>query len=474
MFRVVIYGAPVRGPFPSYKGTACIPVDEYVVAAMDADQAATGETIGRDLLWQFLDELTTMPGVEELHAWDFRDIWQVWRDRGTLNPGGRQGIILYPFATPDQEDWERAAEWEPLETVLTEAGLPPSWEWTYAHIDEEGQATVGDRGEVFLLLAVPPLVVHVTVNGEIGTLGIDPAFAVGVADGIRQTAASNVGVAAAMSAGTGPLLCHLLLEAQRTAGAPDDAVGCKLRAASGPPPVIDLAFGADWIEFLAEDPTGGHAVLGRALAEGLRRSLGLTDEACEAFHAAWTEAVPVAMLRSRQTALPPSFEGRYRLPRSVATDARARRQIATAIVRSDVPRQVVYTAAGAVGICTDVILPAANEALAAAIADWSAATVLVVARSLNDAHAHRNRRAGELTLALTAPSGPAWQQFAQQAPEPAMITRPLELLLEKLLARTTSGIVDADAIEIAQAADLAATAWRRACTSMPPGTGCTT
>jgi hypothetical protein len=250
----------------------------------------------------------------------------------------------------------------------------------------------------------------------------------------------------------------LHVEAQRTADASADVIGCKLRAANGPPPVIDLSFGADWIECLAADPVGGHAVLGRALAEGLRVSMGLTDQACEEFHVAWAAAVPVAMLRSKETALPPSFEGRYRLPRSAATDARARRAIAAAIVRSDVPRHVVYTAAGAVGICTDVILPAGNEGLATAIADWSEATVLAVARFLNDAHADRNRRSGELALALTAPWGPAWQQFAQEAPEPAMTTRPLELLLEMLLARTTSGTVDADSIEIAEAADLAATA----------------
>ena len=39
-----------------------------------------------------------------------------------------------------------------------------------------------------------------------------------------------------------------------------------------------------------------------------------------------------------------------------------------------------------------------------------------------------------------------------------MITRPLELLLEALLAPPAAGIVDADALEIAKAADLAGVA----------------
>jgi hypothetical protein len=43
-------------------------------------------------------------------------------------------------------------------------------------------------------------------------------------------------------------------------------------------------------------------------------------------------------------------------------------------------------------------------------------------------------RATELSLALTAPWGPYWQATALEGPEPATVTRPLELLLESLLA----------------------------------------
>jgi hypothetical protein len=216
-----------------------------------------------------------------------------------------------------------------------------------------------------------------------------------------------------------------------------------------------LVFGADWLELLAENPADGHGVLGRALAEGLRQALHLPAETCEAFMAAWSQAVPVAALRRAETTLPPAFQGRDQLPRCLATAARARRAIAARLVSSDVPRPAIYTGQGATGLCTEVILPAADDALAAATADWSPATVLAIARCLNDAHADRARRAGELALALAAPWSPDWQAFALEAPEPATITRPLELLLEALLAKSGTGTVDADAFEIAEAADLA-------------------
>jgi hypothetical protein len=457
--RVVIHGGPARGPALAHPGTAWVHVDDLIAAALDADQATTGESIGRDLLWQFLDELTSMPGVAELAAWDFTDIWELWLNTGVLNPGGRDGITLYPVGVPDQESWERSAAWEPLETVLTATGMPPSWDWQFARLDEPGQATVGQYGRVFLLLADPPLVLHVELEMNLASLGIDPAFPVGVAEGIRQTAQANPGVAAAMLAGDGtPLLCKLRLEAERSPDTPEDAIGCRLAAASGPPPVIELIFGADWLEYLAEDPAGGHTVLGRALAEGLQQALGLSGPATEAFLDRWSEAVPVAALRARETTLPPTFQGRDRLPRSAATAARARRAIAAGIVRSDVPLRCIYTGEAAVGLCTEVILPSADQALADAIAGWSPATLLAVARCLNDAYADRVRRATELSLALTAPWGPHWQATALDAPEPATITRPLELLLESLLARPAPGSVNADPFEIAEAADLASEA----------------
>ena len=167
-------------------------------------------------------------------------------------------------------------------------------------------------------------------------------------------------------------------------------------------------------------------------------------------------AVPFRWRRCAEpdTTLPPGFQGRSRLPRSPATAARARRAVAATIVPAGVPR-AIYVGEGAFGLLRDVIMPAAASTLAAAVSAWSPETVITVAECLNDAHAERARRAGELALALTAPWGERWQAMALDQPDLALITRPLELVLEMLLARTSAGSINADVFDIAEATDVA-------------------
>jgi hypothetical protein len=190
------------------------------------------------------------------------------------------------------------------------------------------------------------------------------------------------------------------------------------------------------------------------VTEGFRTALAMSDRESAAFFAAWQEAVPVMALRRAETTLPPTILGRDSLPRSPATAARARRTLATQIVRAGLPR-AVYVDKAAFGLLNDVILPAANEALAEAVSAWSASTLIAVAELLNDAHADRARRAGELALALTAPWGERWQAVALKQPEPALATRPLELLLEMVLARDSAGSLNADVVDIAEVTDVA-------------------
>jgi hypothetical protein len=64
----------------------------------------------------------------------------------------------------------------------------PTGPRTFAQLEEPGQATVG-----FLLLAAPPLVLHLSLEQEFAALGVDPSFAVGVAESIRLIA-RNLGL----------------------------------------------------------------------------------------------------------------------------------------------------------------------------------------------------------------------------------------------------------------------------------------
>lgn len=171
-------------------------------------------------------------------------------------------------------------------------------------------------------------------------------------------------MAAALLAGDGtPLLCELRLEdTERPPDTPDDSIRCCLAAASAPRPAIELIFGADWLEHLAEDPADGHVVLGRALAE--RHGLQLPGPAAEAFLDRAPSPFPS----------PPCEQGKP-LCRPVSRDGTgspappaARARPGSSPARSRFASSTVGRPA--VVLCTEVILPAAGKALAEAIADW--------------------------------------------------------------------------------------------------------
>ena len=84
---------------------------------------------------------------------------------------------------------------------------------------------------------------------------------------------------------------------------------------------------------------------------------------------AWTAAAPVAALRATETALPPGFQGVAAAPESRDRSRGPPRDLREDR-RGDVRRPALYTGKGAVGLCTDVILPAAEDALAASYRDW--------------------------------------------------------------------------------------------------------
>jgi len=69
----------------------------------------------------------------------------------------------------------------------------PTGPRTFAQLEEPGQATAGFLPNVFLMLAAPPLVLHMPLEQELAALGVDPSFAVGVAEGIRLIA-RNLGL----------------------------------------------------------------------------------------------------------------------------------------------------------------------------------------------------------------------------------------------------------------------------------------
>jgi len=454
---LVLYGGPFHKRPPDHPGATHLHVEDLASMKLDAEQSE----LGQDLIFQFLDEVTTMPGVDRLFCLESTDIWRHWKLEGVLNPTGADGVGLKLDCTPDEEAWLTSAAWEPIEKVLTAAGLPPVSEWYTAQLDERGHAMLGThRSELYLVLANPSLIIATSLNGGLVALGFDPTFGVGIADGLLLTCANFPAVAAGLSLPEDrPLMIIVEFTTERPPGATDDHVAVGFWTESEPQAVISLLFGPDWLEALAAEPQIAHRVLGETLAHCLDQLReGPDDGAWESIRAelvhAWESAPPVAMLGFEETNLTLRPKGQVRLPRSPATKARAQRALATAILEDKIgPCRVLGPDAQVT--CKEKVVPAMNRVLNRVMADWSSEAILAVAEHLNDAHGERARAAGELERALGAPWAAHWQDLAKDAPDPSEKNRPLECLLELLLAQTLDGTVLPDRFDIAEAADLA-------------------
>ncbi|MDA8358918.1 MAG: hypothetical protein M0Z95_22060, partial [Actinomycetota bacterium] len=80
--RLVIYGGPRHEQGPRPDGCIHVHVEDLASFVLDANQSE----LGLDLVYQFLDEVTTMPGVDDLFWLDFADVWRHWRRHGVINP----------------------------------------------------------------------------------------------------------------------------------------------------------------------------------------------------------------------------------------------------------------------------------------------------------------------------------------------------------------------------------------------------
>lgn len=454
--RVIIYGGPCQMPLTTRRGAPVIHVENLVDVVLEGNQTIAGRDVGIDYLWQFLDEYSTKPGVERLLAIDFDDIWRHWLKYGVLNATGHQNVELHPNPVPDERHWIRAAEWEPIEVVLTNAGLAASWEWQFARLDEEpGQATVGFGRQFCQVIADPPLIFGTAFDPTLGDIGIDPAIAHGMVIGIALTILKDPEITSAFTLSKNTaIMCDIAIQGRCMTEATDSAVPVGYASTKEPRPAISILVGLEWLDLLAHDPAAAHGTLGRAFVIALAQITDISNAAQQRFLAAWRSTPPVFLLEARKGALGSVHQGRDQLPRSPASRGRARRALAATILARNVTPGV-YQGSEARRVCQEKVLPAANDALRDTLADWSPMAVDTVAKYLNDAFAERVRKETELAMALAAPWAEHWQRFALTDSEPAERTRPLELVLEFLLERRSDGSIQPDRFEIAEAVDLA-------------------
>ena len=232
---------------------------------------------------------------------------------------------------------------------------------------------------------------------EMAELGLDAAFAVGVADGILLTASRSPAVAAALTMPDArPIFVAVHLTTVRPPGSDEESVGIGVATQDSPWPVMDLLVGPDRLELLAVDPRSAHRALGGALVYCAARLRGTDTEDArwsvirEAFLAAWDDAPPIAMLGFEQTTLTYRAKGHATLPRSAASRARARGALFREILRRALPAGC-WSGEEAVRLRKSEIIPAVESAL------------LLGAGRLQDPHSERQMRPERATGAR--PSG---------------------------------------------------------------------
>ncbi len=452
--RVVVYGGPVLRPPRDCPGTFFLHVDELTDMVREAQLLDRTRVPSGELIWQFFEEASTLPGVDHLLALSDDDLWRHWLAYGVVGDGDPNHGDVFTPSVPDDRHWQRAADWEPFDEILAAASLPPSWTWPWARLgDEPDEATVTRLHEQYTIVRDPPLVVIGVLDDDLSELGIDATFGIGVADGIRLTISRDAEIADRLRCPDGgPLTIWVRLTAAHLPEREVDDGDIGLMTAVEPRPTIGLVCTWDWIDDLARNPAAAHASLAARLMEGVMELWELPSESVETFLRAWNLTPPVGLLRPYSASLLPRHLGKDNLlPRTFATRGRAHRRLRIATFSLPLGR---YEGREAVKLCRDELLPAMQAVLDALLSEWSPEAMRPVAGAVNDAHAERFRLQTELDGALAAPWADRWRMFALDSDAGLHLTKPADLLLESLIASELRGEVLPDQWELAEAMDV--------------------
>ena len=453
--RLVVYGGPAVLAIQQITDTVRLHVEELIEILADAQ----GDQV---LLACFLSDLYQSDPEAPLFLPDVLDAWSVWRQRGYLVPPvDFDGVWEERYDQPDDLPWARAATWEPIEQLLFDAAVPASVGWPVARLSRDGnEADLFDRGDGIALLVRrdPDIVIYVFL-GEAEHLGLRPDALFGFADGVRVTAGRAAAISAHLSLGDRvPLSLVLRLLPEAALVHDDENMGVPYRVGVAPDrAVVEIGIVPEAMSLFQGDGREGHSALGVALHEAvaqLRQARGdAPGSSREEFSAVWDSCPPVttlAFVESDTPALPDPDA----LPRGPHMRMRAMKAVATTVRQRGIPSGS-YTGEPALQMCREHLLPALEDALVARIRTYRPNLVDEVLRRLNAAYATRFVKQTTIARSLAGPFADNWIEHALAAEEGAAATRPLEVLLEFILAYPPDGDRDADALDVADLAALA-------------------
>lgn len=451
--NLVIYGGPVQVRFHAVQNTLRIHVEELAeIFAGCSDDAGAAAA--------FLEELTTHPGVDAALVADILDAWCWWRTQGYLflplpdQPGTAQHIP----DPPADPTWERAVAWEPAEPLLTAAGLPGSVEWPLARlVENNAEADLISPGDGLLAqVKLEPPVTVVTRFADAEALGMDHGLLFGLGDGIRITAGRHADITEhlRLSEDT-PLTLWLRLHPERTPAEHDAIrVGFAVSPDTG---TAEIVVGPETIEGLQTDGRDGHSIFGLVIYQAVARLHhergGAPAVDRERFMAAWNSCPPLITFGfseiSAPTVAPPDI-----LPRGGHIRGRVIRLLAGQLRQRDVPAGTFH-GTQARQICREHLLPAMCDLLRSRISQFQPGLADETLRHLAAAHAVRHRRSTDLSRALAGQFAGNWIDEALNDEGGPALTRPLEVLVEFVLAYPPTGHEPATLMDVAELADLA-------------------
>lgn len=131
--RVVLIDGPQRAePIQRWhRGPARMTVDDWCRLTAQADDP--------EVLWAFLDELTQLPGLDHVTAFELGDLWAVFRKYGALNPGATKFADWQVPARESGREWQRGAELDSVEEMLYRWDMGGTRAWPSCTIDDDGQ-----------------------------------------------------------------------------------------------------------------------------------------------------------------------------------------------------------------------------------------------------------------------------------------------------------------------------------------------
>jgi hypothetical protein len=448
--KVVIYDGPAFST-QIVHDTAVVHIEELTELFADA-QGDEALVIG------FFDELTQHPGTELLAVPDLLDAWIVWRQLALLAPPDETDLEFVQIADPHVDPpWLRAAAWEPFEPLLEQTGLPPSIGWPHAHAEGQEADLYAPYEGLFTLMRLDPPASVMGVFEDIDHFGMPRDMLSGLADGVRNTLGRRRDIDDHLRLDSAvPVALLLRLDAEATAA---DEPGLRIGIACNPSRAIaQIAVSPDVMGLFLTDAAQGHDAFGlaihRAIAQ-LRAERGEAPGVEEAvFMAAWSACPPIADLHLYESTTP-EHGTPARLPTGKHFTVRALREIAAEVARRGAPTGI-FRAEQAQEVIRQHLLPAIAALLQQRIEACRPELVEATVAFLADAHALRHKEQLELNTSLSGPFAENWIQHALDSTDGAETTRPLEMLVEFVLAYPPTGTRHVDPGVFAE---LAALAW---------------